>query len=326
MSYTVTQESFASLASYWTDSGNRLKWDSVFVLPPWLEVWWREFQPGTELYLAAVRQQSDIVGIAPLQLKEGKAFFVGSADVCDYMDFVVVPGREEDFFNVLLDDLKKKGIKTLDLRSLRPDSTVVSSLVGMARKRGYEVSCQQADVSVELDLPPAWDDYLGILTTKQRHEVRRKLRRLGEMGGVDYRVVEDRAVVREVMDDFLKLFTESREDKAAFLTERMESFFRAMAEVMAEVKLLKVGILELEAVPLAMVTYFDYNGGIYLYNSGYSPEYRYLSVGLLSKALCIKDSISKGRNRFDFLKGAEAYKYHLGGKEIPLYNCQILIK
>ena len=326
MSYTVTQESFASLTSYWTNSGNRLKWGPVFVLPPWLEVWWREFQPGTELYLATVRQQSDIAGIAPLQLKEGKACFIGSADVCDYMDFVVVPGREGDFFNILLDDLRKRGIKTLDLKSLRPESTVVSSLAGIARNRGYEVSCQPVDVSVELDLPPGWDDYLGMLTTKQRHEVRRKLRRLGEMGGVDYRVVEGRSAVREVMGTFLKLFTESREDKADFLTERMKSFFCTMAETMAEVKLMKVGILELESVPVAMVTYFDYNGSVYLYNSGYSPEYRYLSAGLLSKALCIKDSISKGRKKFDFLKGAEEYKYHLGGKEVPLYNCQIIIK
>jgi len=291
-----------------------------------LEVWWREFQPETELYLAAVRQQSDIIGIAPLQVKKEKASFIGSADVCDYMDFVVAPGREDDFFDALLDDLRQRGINYLDLGSLRPDSTVVTNLVGVAQNRGYEVSCHPADVSVELDLPPTWDEYLGLLTVKQRHEVRRKLRRLGEMGSTDYRVIEDKAAVHDVMDTFLKLFTESREDKAAFLTEWRESFFRAMAEVMAEVKLLRLGVLELGTLPVAMVACFDYNGKVYLYNSGYDPQYRPLSVGLLSKALCIKDSIEKGRKRFDFLKGSEAYKYHLGGKEAPLYNCQIIIK
>jgi CelD/BcsL family acetyltransferase involved in cellulose biosynthesis len=146
------------------------------------------------------------------------------------------------------------------------------------------------------------------------------------MGSTDYRVIENKAAVHDVMDTFLKLFTESREDKAAFLTERRESFFRAMAEVMAEVKLLRLGVLELGTLQVAMVTCFDYNGRVYLYNSGYDLQYRFLSVGLLSKALCIKDSIGKGRKKFDFLKGAEAYKYHLGGKEVPLYNCQIIIK
>ena len=326
MSYTVTQESFDSLTSYWINSGHHLKWDSVFVLPPWLEVWWRQFQPKAELYLGVVRQQSDIIGIAPLQVKERGAFFIGSTDVCDYMDFIVVPGMESQFFNVILDDLRQRGISYLDLRSLRPDSTVVTNLVGIARNRGYEVSCHQDAVSVGLDLPPTWNEYLGMLTGQQRREVRRKLRRLGEMGSLGYRVVEDKSAVHGVMDTFLNFFSESRQEKAAFMTERRESFFRAMAETMAEIKLLRLGILELEAMPVAMLTCFDYNDSVYLYNSGYDPQYRSLSVGLLSKALCIKDSIEKGVKKFDFLKGAEAYKYHLGGKEIPLYNCQIIIK
>lgn len=326
MGYTVTQESFDSLNSYWISSGRRLKWSSVFVLPPWLEVWWREFQSGAELYLGAVREQSDIIGIAPLQVRGSEASFIGNVDVCDYLDFVVAPGRESDFFNTLIDDLKQKGINHLDLRSLRPDSTVVTSLAGVAQGRGCDVVCHTEAVSVELDLPATWDEYLGLLTGKQRHELRRKLRRLEEMGNVNYRVIEDRAAVREVMDTFLKLFAESRREKATFMTEQIESFFRAMAEVMVEAKLLKLGILELEATPVAMFLCFDYNGGIYLYNSGYDTQYRYLSVGLLSKALCIKDSIEKGREKFDFLKGGEEYKYHLGGREIPLYSCQVTIK
>jgi CelD/BcsL family acetyltransferase involved in cellulose biosynthesis len=71
---------------------------------------------------------------------------------------------------------------------------------------------------------------------------------------------------------------------------------------------------------------FDYRNNIYLYNSGYNPEYSWLSAGILSKALCIKDSIEKGRKRFDFLKGDEVYKYHLGGQELPLYRYTILLQ
>ena len=146
------------------------------------------------------------------------------------------------------------------------------------------------------------------------------------MGNVDYHIVEDSAVVHDVMDTFLKLFSESREDKATFMTAQMESFFRSLADTMAEAGLLKLGILELDTLPTAMVMCFDYNDCTYLYNSGYNPSYSALSVGLLSKVLCIKDSIRRGRKRFDFLKGREAYKYHLGGREIPLYSCQITIK
>ena len=76
------------------------------------------------------------------------------------------------------------------------------------------------DVSLELDLPATWEEYLAILTSKQRHEVRRKLRRLAEAGEVNYRVVNDNTAVPEAMDTFLKMFTESRTDKAAFRRDR----------------------------------------------------------------------------------------------------------
>jgi CelD/BcsL family acetyltransferase involved in cellulose biosynthesis len=326
MSASVTLESFDSLASSWPDLRHRLRWDSVFVLPCWLAVWWQEFGADAELYLAAVRQGEAVIGLAPLLVKRDQASFVGTPDVCDYLDFVVAPGREQDFFDIMLDNLRHKGISRLDLHSLRPDSTVAAAdLVGMAQGRGYEVSWEQEDVSFELDLPPTWDEYLEMLSTKQRHEVRRKLRRLQQAGDVNYRLVDGSDALPHFMDVFLKLLRDSRECKAAFMTPPMESFFVALAESMADVGLLKFGILEFNAAPVAAVMCFDYEDNIYLYNSGYDPRYGSLSVGLLSKVLCIKDSIERGKKRFDFLKGREAYKSRLGGREVPIYNCQIVL-
>ena len=324
--YTLTAQSFDSLASSWTDLRHRLAWNSVFALPCWLEAWWREFASGAEKLLYAVRQDGNVIGIAPLLVKEGGASFIGHADVCDYLDFVIAPGKEPLFFTVLLDNLGQEGVSELYLEPLRPDSSVLASLVDVAKGRGCEISCIIEDVSLELDLPATWEEYLEMLNAKQRHEVRRKLRRLWESGDVDYCVVEDAEAVPYIIDTFLKLFRESREDKATFMTARMESFFRSMANTMAEVGLLRLGILQFNSLPVAAVMYFDYKDTVYLYNSGYDPQYNSLSVGLLSKVLCIKDSIQRGKRRFDFMKGAEVYKYRLGGREVPIYRCQIIIK
>jgi CelD/BcsL family acetyltransferase involved in cellulose biosynthesis len=46
-------------------------------------------------------------------------------------------------------------------------------------------------------------------------------------------------------------------------------------------------------------------------------------VGLMCKILSIKDAIETGRKKYDFLKGAETYKYRLGGIEVPLSYCKI---
>ena len=287
--YTITSLSFADLTLYWRKSESTLNWDCIFVLPPWLEVWWREFGPGAELCLCVVKQKGTIIGFAPLLLSGREARFIGSADVCDCLDFVLSPGGEQDFFNILLDDLRQRGIRRLSLEPLKPDSTVLTHLVDIAKERGHKVSCKAEDVSLELDLPPTWEEYLRVLNGKQRHEVRRKLRRLEEVGEVNYRVIEDSAAVTDAMEFFLRLFRESREDKAVFMTANMESFFRSLAKAMTEIHLLKISILELDASPVAAIMCFDYNDTVYLYNSGYDPQYSSLSVGLTSKILCIKD-------------------------------------
>jgi CelD/BcsL family acetyltransferase involved in cellulose biosynthesis len=325
MSYILTVESFDGVTSSWDKLRHCLKWSSIFVLPAWLKVWWEAFGRESELYLRTLRQGEKIIGFAPLRVDKETASFIGSTEVCDYLDFAITPGREKDFFKVLLDDLREKGIKKLDLRPLRPDSTVLAQLVSIAQDRGYEVTCRPADVSLELDLPPTWDEYLAILNAKQRHEVRRKLRRLWGAGNVEHRCVEVSREVEDYLDIFLKLFALSKGEKASFMNPKMESFFRSLAKAMAEIGLLRLGVLQLDKVPAAMTMSFDYDGSHYLYNSAYDPQFSYLSVGLLCKVLCLKESIEKGRNKWDFLKGGEPYKYQLGGQEVPLYNCQITI-
>jgi len=326
MNHVVTEENLDNLKSYLADTGLNLQWPSVFVLPSWLQSWWQIFGAETEIMLRVVHRDRNITGIAPLMRKGETAYFLGSTDVCDYMDFIAVPGMETEFFSELVDNLKENGIKKLDLAHVRPDSTVLKFLQPVANGKGYTVLVTPEEISLETNLPADWDEYLASLTGKQRHEVRRKLRRLYEAGQVDYHFSQDDESISGYIDTFLEMFTESRQDKADFLTERMDRFFRLLTENMSEAGLLKFGILKLDNKPVACIMCFDYNGCIYLYNSGYDPEYNYLSAGLLSKVMSIKDSIQQGKKRYDFLKGSEPYKYHLGGREVALSRCLIDLK
>lgn len=321
--YSVTMESLESLFTHWRNPDLALKWDCFFVLPPWLKAWGHIFGSTTAMYLGAVRQAQEIIGIAPLLLENETASFMGDTDVCDYQDFIIAPGRSNDFFNVLLDDLSGKNITGLNLKTVRPDSATIRVLADIAAKRGCEVICKQTDVSFELDLPATWDEYLLLLKGKQRHEIRRKQRRLQEAENISYRVVEEVKEVKKEIEVFIELFRSNREDKKIFMTDKMTSFFRTLAVALAAEKMLKLLFMEINAIPAAAVLCFDDNSSIYLYNNGFDINFNSLSVGTLCKVFSIKDSIENGRHKYDFLKGAEAYKYHLGGKEVPLYECKI---
>ena len=52
-----------------------------------------------------------------------------------------------------------------------------------------------------------------------------------------------------------------------------------------------------------------------MYNSGYNPEFSSLSVGLINKAFTIKESIENEMKVYNFLRGTERYKYHLGAQD-----------
>jgi CelD/BcsL family acetyltransferase involved in cellulose biosynthesis len=317
---SFTLETLDSLSAL-RDSGTGLQWGSPFVLPSWMMVWWQHFGNGFETHLAAVRNGSSVIGVAPLKIQGDTASFLGSDNVCDYEDLVSIPGREADVFAAVLDSLKQRGVKRLDLGLLRPDSLVVTRFAGFAAAAGASVTTVPEDVSAEMDLPVTFDAYLEMLNTKQRHEVRRKIRRLEEAGRIDYQLLKGDGA----LDSFMGLFALARDEKAHFMTPEMESFFRDLAAGMSGAGLLRLGKLDFDGKTVAMIMAFDYNDTVYLYNSGFDPQYDSLSVGLLSKVFCIRESIQQGKKRFEFLKGNEIYKQRLGGKEIPLYRCQIAI-
>ncbi len=253
-----------------------------------------------------MRDGDEIIGIAPLMTRDGTALLVGDTDVCDYLDFIVKPGREQEFFTAVLDDVKKDGIVRLDLKHVRPDSTVLTSLALLAQAGGMAVDTVQDSVSYEMDLPSTFDAYLEQLSTKQRHEVRRKLRRLNEEGAVAFRFAGEGAGGADAFNVFFRMFVESRRDKAEFMTEQMGSFFRLLSDAMSKLGLLKLGMLALDGRPLAAVMCFDYRGGIYLYNSGYDPDYVSLSAGLLTRSWRLKPA-SKADGRSSIFSRARRF-------------------
>jgi len=327
MQLTITH-AFDDLESCWRDSGSSLKWPHIFMLPVWMRVWWNQFggKQEYEPYICTVAQENDLVGIAPLMIQGETAQLIGGEDVCDYLDVISVPKQASEFCRILLNHLRTQGIAYLDLKPLRPDSVAMRILAKEAQHQGGKVSCEAIDSSSEIELPADWDTYLMQLNGKQRHEIKRKLRRMDEAGDVRFRSVRRDDEIDPAMECFFELFGSNRKDKANFLTPPMRRYFRALARAMARESLLKFCFLDIDNQPAAAAMCFDYDGVVYLYNSGYDRRYKHLSAGFLCKALSIKHSILAGTARYDFLKGAEPYKQRLGGKKISLYRCRIKIK
>jgi len=110
------------------------------------------------------------------------------------------------------------------------------------------------------------------------------------------------------------------------MAEDVESFFRSLAVEMADAGLLMLSFLDLNDRPVATTMCFDYRSTVYLYNNGYDRHFGSLSVGFMSKVLSIQESIKRGRKKYNFLRGSEAYKGRLGGHPVRLYHCEAILK
>ncbi|MEJ2656194.1 MAG: GNAT family N-acetyltransferase [Desulfobacterales bacterium] len=319
----IKTESLERLEAFFLNKKFNLDWNCLFVLPLWLKTWWNTFGGNNDLEILTGYRQGELIGIAPLHIQEKTARFIGTKNVCDYQDMIVASNHHHEFFKAILTHLTKQGIRSLELEALRFDSRSLIELSNLAKQMGHAVVSKQTAFSYEIILPRTWGSYLNMLGGKQRHEIRRKLRRLDEAGQVRFRVIQRPDEISENMDIFFSMFKASRPDKSEFLTDQMVSFFLLLAQRTAQQGLLRMSFLDIDQVPAAGVMCFDYTDTIFLYNNGYDPKFAKLSVGFLSKVYSIKDSIDRGRLRYDLLKGDEGYKKRLGSTPVPLYLLKI---
>ncbi len=293
---------------------------TLFLTPWWQKTWWKHFGGGAELAVHVVSDGQRPVGVAPLVRADGVLELLGATDLFDYRDFIVERGREEDFCVALLDHLSGRDWHTLRLESVRESSPTLRALGGAAESAGMSVEIEQEDVAPVLPLPATWEQYVSGLSKKDRHELRRKIRRLHGAGEVTRTACSAPEQVPDMMAVFLRLHRASSPDKAEFMTAEREAFFLEAVGEAACRGGLRLEELALDGTPVASCLGFAYAGAFLLYNSGYDPEHSKLSVGIVSKALAIEGSIESGDSAFDFLRGSEDYKYRLGGQDRQVYR------
>ena len=316
MGLTVQEETFESIWSDWERILPSCSTNTVFVTPWWQKIWWDNFCADNELSILSVREGEAVIGIASLMLSDGKLTFTGDKALFDYFDFLVPTHNEARFYEPLFDHIMDMDWQSIDLPSLPQDSPTLDYMPRLARERGLEVKVEQEETTPVAYLPDSWDEYLAGLRKKDRHELRRKLRRLEAADSPR----QYSCYSPECMQDFFRLLRASREDKKEFLTPEREKFFTDIAQELSSRNQFKLYFLEVNGERVAGCICFDYDESYLLYNSGYDPSYSQLSVGLLNKALSLQTAIEEGRRSFNFLKGNERYKYNLGGKDEAVYH------
>ena len=316
----------------WQELFQRSDTSTVFLSWPWQRQWAAAFAVDQPLrILAATDESGALAGILPLYQDrdcswhdgDGCSRIVGGVDVSDYLDALIARGQERSVWDAFLAHCAAtRG--AWELRGLRAASLTRELIAGLAPARGLRAEIDVEERCPVLPLPESWDAYLAGLRGKDRHELRRKTRRLeAELPGSKVREVSGTEGWQAALSEFLVLHRASRVGKAKFMDERMERFFRAALEDLAAAGLARLWFLDAADGPVASFVCLEYGDTVGLYNSGFDPARARLAPGIVLLGHLIRDAIERGRRVFDFLRGEEAYKYDFGPAPSDLYRIRL---
>jgi CelD/BcsL family acetyltransferase involved in cellulose biosynthesis len=296
-----------------------------FLRHEYITAWWQGLGGGEwsrgELYVVTARQdQGELMGIAPLFITNNRdgepaLMLIGSIEISDYLNIITRPEDTSVFLEALLQHLigdQAPGIHLLDWYNLLESSPTVSAMQAAAEKLGWSYSQQLLQHCPYIPLPGDWEKYICNIDKKQRHEIRRKMRRSEEYYlPVRWYITDEGNKLEQEVDDFLQLMANDP-DKAKFLTPAMRAQMHSIVQAAYKAGWLQLSFIEVNGKKAAGYLNFDYMNHIWVYNSGLDFQYSELSPGWVLLGYLLEWANEHQRQYFDFMRGDEEYKYRFG--------------
>jgi len=275
-----------------------------FQTPMWLLPWWRHFG-SNDLSVIVSRDGENIDAIAPLYIlrdddsDESLGLFLGTG-ISDYLDVIGDASR-------VIGEMSKLNCQLWDLQQLQPSS----SMLNVPLPDGFSENVEDQEACPVLALG-------GQLGSTHFQKKLRYYRRQLERSG-DVRVEMPTA---ETLDDLLTVFFDlhaarwkKRDLPGVLSDDATQQFHRDAARRMLNAGMLRMYATRIDDRIAAVFYGFALNGIVYYYLSGYDPALEKLSIGTLLVAHAVEQAVRDGATTFDFLRGAEEYKYAWGATD-----------
>ncbi len=305
------------------DTWNKLLFSSeqncIFLTHEWISSWWKCFSEKNSLEILIFKDEKENPeGIAPFMIKNKTLHFIASREVSDYCDIITVSERRKEIYENLLNyfRINYSDIKKIELINIKSLSPTLAFLPLLAPEHGFSSSCIETEVAPLLELPSSYEDYMKGLSKKNRHELRRKLKRVESLKGVETAKVTKTKELQSSIETFIALHKKGSPSKQKFWQKKgMCDFFSEITYRFSLQKWVELNFLYYEERIMAALLNFSYSDQIYFYNVAFNKDFAWYSPGLFLFNHCIKQAISDGKRKVDFLRGREKYKYYFGAED-----------
>jgi CelD/BcsL family acetyltransferase involved in cellulose biosynthesis len=279
-------------------------------------------------------RHGDAITLTPVPAT-AKAVFFGASYHADYATMLGDPARFPAVADAVAGHLAGAGSEVdpghptpwdvVDLRRLRCGDPAADALAAAFGAREIDerwtLNLEREDVCPVVTFPAGatFEDYLGTLDKKARHEIRRKLRRAEAAGDLRLTASDDPIADLEVFIDLHQrrwgpdgLFPPTPGGAAS------RTFLRRLFEECGGSGPVRLSFLTVDGRRIAAGIHVETPDAWMFYNAGIDPDARELSPGVVLAARYVQSALEAGARRFDFLRGDEPYKYEWGAVDEPI--------
>ena len=329
----TTLAALESLQAEWEQLWSQAPQATPFQAPQWLLPWCKHIARG-ELATLAVRDADagDLVGLAPLYVHTEAAtgrrrllpIGIGTSD---YLDWLARQGWEDRVIASVAQRLAcVADADVLELPQLRQGSM----LLGSAMPAGWHWEAVEGEPNpvVSLNATPA----CAALSIPQAmaNNLRACRVRAARAGAVSYELADAQTLL-VFLDALVRLHARrwSARGLPGVLSDAgVLAAHRQAAPLLQAAGLLRLHGLRLDGELIAVLYCLvdpapAHRRWCYYYIGGFDPRFAALSPGTLLVAHAIEQAWAEGATSFDFLRGAEAYKYRWGAVDQPMYTLRL---
>jgi CelD/BcsL family acetyltransferase involved in cellulose biosynthesis len=325
-----TFQAFLDLEPAWNELVETTGIDHPFLEHTWIRTWWECFGAGSDLHILVVKEDDEIIAIAPLISTRIRMFgiqvrrlgFFHNAHV-PRADFLIAR-RAEDVYRAIWDQLlaTRGSWDLLQLCQVSEGSDTVKEVKKLASQGGHPTGVWLSGESPFVSLDSTFEEYYTSLPSKHRSNLRNRMKRLSVMGPVVLETVTRPGAVPEALEAGFRLEEAAWKQQAGTAIScdpNVQKFYEAFGSRAAEQNWLRLNFLGVGGTRIAFDYSLAYRDQIFLLKNGYDPGSSAYSPSNLLVSMVLESVFKEGLTKYDFLGEASAWKSCWAKESRPNY-------
>ena len=297
------------LAQEWSELEERLG-AIPFARHDWLCAWWRAFGAGV-LEVVVARRHGRLVGVLPLwrrsQILPGLRTLrsLTNPETPEYAPLA----EDREVAAALADVAFRRPSRRVVLEYLDAGSPHLEPLEAAARARGYAPHTRTLLRPPYVDIDGGWDAFLQTLDSKFVRDLRRRRRRLDELGVVTVDVSQGETRMRELLEEGFALEPSGWKGETAIVARpAVRAFYSEVATAAARRGSLRIAFLRIGPRAIAFQLGLEDGRVHYFLKGGYDPSFARFAPGRLLAHAMLERAFVRRLRRFEFLGADEDWK------------------